>query len=210
MIDSWLQYNSKLLLAALLLVGLTACAQDEVRPEVQIKYEKIPYLGVDGRYMMHHREVGPFHPEDVSCADKTTQEQKDKWESFRNHPDGDLFLLGRIDELLPIARDMANQGDPVGMYAFGSLKREILSMEYSKHMSREEYRILPDNEKQDMVTALTYIYISEDIKDLGQRKDHGVLSRLEKGGFKDIPSEWIAEAKENAARWSKHCESGAQ
>jgi hypothetical protein len=185
---------------------LNACAIQETE---STKPPKFAFLGLDGRYLTHHHEASSFHPEDVACTDQTTPEQKEKWESLRNNPDGDLFLMAHIDEILAIARKMANQGDPTTMYAFGGLKREVLSMEYSTHVSRTEYKVLPDHEKQDMVIALTYIYISDDIKDLGQRKDHGVLSRLDRGGFKEIPTEWIAEAKENAARWRKHCKLSA-
>ena len=192
-----------------MLLVLTSCAQNEARPEVHVIYGRMPLLGVDGRYMMHHHEAGSFHPEDISCINRTTEGQKTKWESFRNHPDGALFLIAHIDAMLAIARDMADQGDPVAMYAFGSLKHEFLGAEYGRMASRTEFKTLPEHERKDAVIALTYAYASTYVKDLGQKE--GMLNNIERGGYDiDIPPEWITEAKENAARWRKHCESSAK
>ena len=204
-----MRFQRKCFLSIGLLIFLTACVQPETKPELHVVYGRMPLLGVDGRYMMHHHEAGSFHPEDISCIDRTTEEQKTKWESLRNHPDGALFLITHIDAILAIVRDMADQGDPVGMYAFGGLKREFLSTEYGRMVSRTESKIMPEHERKDMVIALTYAYASTYVKDLGQKE--GMLTNIEKGGYDvDIPPEWIAEAKENAARWRKHCESGAK
>jgi hypothetical protein len=200
--NKWLHALILYLMVASVLSG---CAPNDEVQSPWAYFVKLPLLGLDGRYWSHHHEAAPFHPEDISCTDKTTPEQKAKWESFRNSPDGDLFLMAHLDELLSIARDMANQGDPVAMEAFGGLKQEFLAADYSSIVSRTEFKTIPEHERRDIVIALTYVYIADIIEGIDKRKKYGMLTRLEAGGYKEIPPAWIAEAKENAARWRDYC-----
>jgi hypothetical protein len=155
--------------------------------------------------------VAEYLPENISCEDKSTLKQKEKTASWLRNPDGDLYVMSHYKSILENERNAANSGNPLSMLFYGDIKREILYLtsrgnpENLVYVSDDEY-FYSDKIREDVIDALTYIYLSSIIESEKRNNVISLAKRVEMNHSDiKIPKVWIAKAKENAQRWKEYC-----
>ena len=111
----------KLIFSVVLLWLIIACTNGKYSP---------PEISYDGRRIMHDHETEDFHPEQISCTDKSSAEDGEKLKAIREHPQSDLYWTAYINEILALARKVAHQGNFDAIDMFGGFKREYLIAEH--------------------------------------------------------------------------------
>lgn len=91
------------------------------------------------------------------------------------------------------------------MYLFASAKRETIIIRLM-HGGKPVHNAFPDSAREEMVSALTYLYIS--VLAGGEYKNRSLklIHEFEekRSNFNILP-EWIEEAKNNAEKWKAYC-----
>ncbi len=144
-----------------------------------------------------------FRPSQVSCTDKSSPDLRNKMESLKYRPGGDLYYLAFADLILADYRKLADMGSAKGMYMYGVLIRELMSIELGND---SKYDILYfDKRKVEIINALTYLYLASYISAKLEEKDRELLPESIYNIEKKIPDEWINEAKTNLHHWVYYC-----
>lgn len=155
----------------------------------------------------HNREVGTFHPEQVSCDIRVKSDpQAIVDEAFKKHSEGDLYGMAHADAILVDLKALADQGNPGGMFFVGALQREVIVLKLHGEKSRPAKRFFPDDFHDIIVTALTYVYLSSGIDSEYRQKALEEEHRIE-ANKSDLmtPLVWIEEAKANVRNWTAYC-----
>jgi hypothetical protein len=168
-----------------------------------------------------------LYPEQISCVDHSTPEMMHKFEKAFGRLEGASVTVKPesneekhlFDELLQSSRELANSGNPYGMGFFADVQRDRLIIAYldESHISDRKKATsveLPEGIREDMVNALSYIYIAVNVEGAHQERSREVIDHIENPESQDntllsnyvsIPSAWIAEANANAIEWKAHC-----
>ncbi len=153
---------------------------------------------------------GKFYPQQISCEDISSPDLIEVVEKFKGNFRKEV-LYEPQDEIYYAARDLANQGNARSIYIYGSWRHDIVRKKFS-YNNYESYigKFLPDEYREDMVVALTYLYISSFLATKLDERDKewifSIINRIEKNDFDSkTPIEWIEEAKENANKWQLYC-----
>jgi hypothetical protein len=150
-----------------------------------------------------------FVVERVSCRDVSSPELRSEVEKIRHNPDGNLYLIAHMKEIVPLLKKLADSGNASGMRFYADTQFEG---QYFLHPSdatdhSAPHNIFPSDVKPILVEALTYAYMAN-ISDGAEEKlapgfRHVRLTyRIEEA----ISSSWIGEAKTNAQQWKDYCE----
>ncbi len=157
----------------------------------------------------YERNAEPFRPEEVSCHIHEIPEAHKRIKAVYRHPNGDLYFIGNADVITANMRKFADQGDPESMYFIGYLKREAVMIVLTDVRDTDSAgRTFPDYTKTDMITAMTYIFLSADLEGKHKEKAQKLMQDIESDRQKTLqtPAVWIQEAKANVGQWKARCD----
>lgn len=177
---------------------------------------------------------GRFHPQDISCTDISTPEDKSAAENLleknwyggilreRLQKNGTLRQADWDEYFNPILiadKRLAAKGNPWGVWLWGFMEHKKLIAYYlidkgwinlpTKDLPSET---LPESMKPNMIEALSYIYISATVDEGDKGAIQSMIDDIE--GRDEgpklhtpliTPYAWIQEAKANAQQWENIC-----
>ncbi len=153
----------------------------------------------------------PFQPEQISCHDMSSHKLVEKVDKI--HREGrDAYVLDHFDEMLPLYKKLADQGNVNGMAYYGRFQLLALILPHAMKSTGEAYNkdnVFNKNDealRTKTINAFSYLYVFSMQKKGKDERDLELVAGIDSGKMKDIiPAEWKAEAKANAESWKAHC-----
>jgi hypothetical protein len=141
-----------------------------------------------------------FHPQQVACADHSTQQMREQLDSLGRNPDGDLYIVRHIDHILPTTRELADAGNSHGMFVYGDMEYEYQYLLHQDDVKKND--VFPDSTRTSLIDALTYVSLAA----MTDSPDKLSAEKLRKEIERHIPTDWMDEARSNARQWKDHCQ----
>lgn len=164
----------------------------------------------------------PFDTQQVACRDRSSAKIREEIEhkAKKGSP-----AWRHFERLVEEVKQQALLGNSEMILFYGMLLRTIVFVKRfeEQHQLQEKiYDYYPEEDKDQMLTALSYIYLAEKANIPNQngstprqKEINKAITQMrsliesDRDEYK-TPVAWIAEAQENARRWWKQCQMAAQ
>ena len=112
-----------------------------------------------------------------------------------------------LDRLFILAEKAAHSGNGWSMGVYGIIKfMKLIPEDMHKDIKQNKRASLPRSLKGEMVEAISYVYLAREVPNVNVEGANKFISIIEKEKpNKEIPNEWLKEAKVNVATWKKRC-----
>ena len=130
------------------------------------------------------RGGNPFDPERVSCNIRSIPEAHAWIQELRKNPGGDLYLMAHVDDISAHMRSFADQGDPEAIFLFGDIRRESKEIGLLRERNSGVHKPpFPDEVKNDITIATTYLYLSASVDSPYRSKAQELVNEIERTKF---------------------------